>query len=63
MEVKLAASVASHDIKRLASLRDALCDHFVRGVLMYTGQDIMPLGDRIYAIPVGVMSGDNLATA
>jgi len=62
VEVKLAASVASHDIKGLASLRDALGDHFVRGVIMYTGQDIMPLGDRIYAIPVGVMSGDNLAT-
>ena len=62
VEVKLAASVASHDIKGLASLRDALGDHFVRGVIMYTGQDIMPLGDRIYAIPVGVMSGDNSAT-
>lgn len=62
VEVKLAASVASHDIKGLASLRDALGDHFVRGVIMYTGQDIMPMGDRIYAVPVEVMSNGNTAT-
>lgn len=62
VEVKLAASVASHDIKGLASLRDALGDHFVRGVIMYTGQNIMPMGDRIYAVPVEVMSSVNTAT-
>jgi len=55
VEVKLSASVASHDIKGLASLRDALGDHFVRGVILYTGQEVMPMGDRIFAVPVGMM--------
>lgn len=55
VEVKLAASVSSHDIKGLASLRDALGDHFIRGVIVYTGQEIMPMGDRIFAVPVGTM--------
>ena len=55
VEVKLAAGVASHDIKGLASLRDALGDHFVRGVVVYTGQEVMPMGDRIFAVPVGMM--------
>lgn len=55
VEVKLSASVASHDIKGLASLRDALGDHFVRGVVVYTGQDVIPMGDRIFAVPVGMM--------
>lgn len=55
VEVKLAASVASHDIKGLAALRDALGDHFVRGVVVYTGQEVMPMGDRIFAVPVGMM--------
>ena len=55
VEVKLAASVASHDIKGLASLRDALGEHFVRGVIAYTGQEVMPMGDRIFAVPVGMM--------
>uniref|UniRef100_I2Q4F0 Putative ATPase (AAA+ superfamily) n=1 Tax=Desulfovibrio sp. U5L TaxID=596152 RepID=I2Q4F0_9BACT len=55
VEVKLAASVALHDIKGLASLRNALGDHFVRGVIVYTGQEVIPMGDRIFAIPIGMM--------
>lgn len=55
VEVKLSASVSPHDIKGLASLRDGLGDHFVRGVVVYTGQDVIPLGDRIFAVPVGML--------
>lgn len=44
-----------HDIKGLASLRDALGDHFVRGVVVYTGQEVIPMSDRIFAVPVGMM--------
>jgi predicted AAA+ superfamily ATPase len=55
VKVKLAGGVAPHDIKGLASLRDALGDHFVRGVVVYTGREVMPIGDRIFAVPVGMM--------
>ena len=55
VEVKLAASVTRHDTKGLASLRDALGDHFVRGVVVYTGQEVIPMGDRIFAVPVGML--------
>lgn len=55
VEVKLAASVAQHDIKGLASLRDALGDQFVRGVVVYNGQEVIPMGDRIFAVPIGMM--------
>jgi len=55
VEVKLSASASSHDIKGLASLRDALGDHFVRGVVVYTGQEVIPMSDRIFAVPVGMM--------
>jgi predicted AAA+ superfamily ATPase len=55
VEVKLAAGVAHHDIKELASLRDALGDQFVRGVVVYSGQEVIPMGDRIFAVPVGMM--------
>jgi Predicted ATPase (AAA+ superfamily) len=58
VEVKLSASVSSHDIKGLASLRDALGEHFVRGVVVYTGQEVLPMGDRIFAVPVGMMFAD-----
>ena len=55
VEVKLTASVAQHDLKGLASLRNALGDHFVRGVIVYTGQEIIPMGDRIFAVPLEMM--------
>lgn len=58
VEVKLAASVAQHDIKGLASLRDALGDQFVRGVVVYSGQEVIPMGDRIFAVPIGMMFGE-----
>jgi len=55
VEMKLAAGVASHDIKGPASLRDALGDRFVRGVIVYTGQEVVPMGDRIFAVPLGML--------
>lgn len=55
VEVKLASSVATHDIKGLTSLRDALGENFVRGVVVYTGQEVVPMSDRIFAVPVGMM--------
>lgn len=55
VEVKLAASVTRRDTKGLASLRDALGDRFVRGVVAYAGPDVVPLGDRIFAVPFGMM--------
>jgi predicted AAA+ superfamily ATPase len=55
VEVKLAASVASHDLKSLISFREALGDRFVRGVIVYTGRELIPLSDRIFAVPLGMM--------
>ncbi|MDR1163029.1 MAG: ATP-binding protein [Candidatus Accumulibacter sp.] len=58
VEVKLAAGVAWRDVKGLTSLRDALGDRFIRGVVVYTGEEVVPMGDRIYALPVGMMFGE-----
>jgi predicted AAA+ superfamily ATPase len=55
VEVKLAAGVAPQDSKGLASLRDALGDRFIRGVVAYTGREVMPMGDRIFAVPMGIL--------
>ena len=55
VEVKSAASVASRDLKGMASLRDALGDRFVRGAVVYTGQQVVPMGDRLFAVPLGMV--------
>jgi len=62
VEVKLAASIAQHDLKGLASLRDALGEHFIRGVIVYTGQEIIPLGDRMFAVPLWMMFSNTSST-
>ncbi|MDR0238926.1 MAG: ATP-binding protein, partial [Deltaproteobacteria bacterium] len=59
VEIKLGSSVAGHDIRGLASLRDALGDRFVRGMIVYTGQELIPVGDRIFAVPIGMMFAGN----
>ncbi|MDR0356103.1 MAG: ATP-binding protein [Deltaproteobacteria bacterium] len=55
VEVKLSASASSRDIKGIASLRSVLGQNFVRGVVAYTGPEVIPLGDRIVAAPIGLL--------
>jgi predicted AAA+ superfamily ATPase len=55
VEVKLAADVALSDVKGLVSLREALGSRFVRGVVVCTGREVVPMGDRIFAVPLGMM--------
>jgi predicted AAA+ superfamily ATPase len=55
VEVKAAAGVAARDAGGLAALRDALGEQFVRGVVAYAGREVIPMGDRIYAVPLGML--------
>jgi len=52
IEVKASASVREADWRALARLRDARSKSFRCGVLLYTGATTVPLGDRIFAVPV-----------
>ncbi|MDR1740653.1 MAG: ATP-binding protein [Synergistaceae bacterium] len=56
VEVKLSRTVSRRDIKGLTSLRDALGDRFAGGALVYTGEETLPLGDRLTAVPVPAIS-------
>ena len=53
IEVKAATTLASRDGKGLARLADFCGRDFERGILLYGGQDILPLGDkRMLAVPI-----------
>jgi uncharacterized protein len=52
VEVKASASVNSREWQALARLRDARGKAFRCGVLLYTGAATVPLGDRIFAVPI-----------
>jgi uncharacterized protein len=51
IEVKAKASLRSSDWKWLAALRDARNDRFKSGIVIYSGEQTIPLGDRLWAVP------------
>jgi len=52
VEVKAGATVKSPDFRGLRILREATGKAFVRGVLLYDGEAVVPFGDDLYAVPV-----------
>jgi predicted AAA+ superfamily ATPase len=57
VEVKASASVEARDFKRFEQLRETLGSRFARGVVLYTGDRVLPFGDRLAAWPVSVLWG------
>jgi predicted AAA+ superfamily ATPase len=51
VEVKARATVTRNDWRWLAKLRDARQDQFRAGVIVYSGAQTIPLGDRLWAVP------------
>jgi predicted AAA+ superfamily ATPase len=52
IEVKSATRVDASDTRGLRLLRDRLGSRFVAGIVVYCGERTLPLGDRIWAVPV-----------
>jgi predicted AAA+ superfamily ATPase len=52
VEVKASATINKSDWSALARLRDARSQSFRCGVLLYTGGQTVPLGDRLFAVPL-----------
>jgi uncharacterized protein len=57
VEVKAAASVALADLRGLKRLASVAGDKFKMGVILYDGTDTMPLGDRLWAMPISTLWG------
>lgn len=52
IEVKAAATASSQDFAGLRYLRDKLGKRFKAGVVLYTGGETLPFGDRLAAVPL-----------
>lgn len=55
IEIKAAASIGTSDTRGLRYLRDRLGDAFVAGAVLYTGRATLPLGDRLWALPLAAL--------
>ncbi|MGM0906973.1 MAG: ATP-binding protein [Pseudomonadota bacterium] len=52
IEVKAAATVKQSDFKGLIRLKDACKGDFVGGIVFYDGEQVLPFGDKLYAVPI-----------
>ncbi|MEU0552538.1 ATP-binding protein [Dactylosporangium sp. NPDC006015] len=55
IEVKAGATVRTEDLTGLRSLANALGERFVAGYVLYTGQQTLPFGDKIRAVPLDAL--------
>lgn len=59
VEVKAAATVKQSDFRGLRKLSSLAGDKFKMGVLLYDGDETMPLGDGLWAAPLSTLWGAN----
>lgn len=55
IEVKSSATVKSDDFSGLKVLAEEVPDRFVRGIVLYTGQQIVPFGKNLMAMPISTL--------
>jgi predicted AAA+ superfamily ATPase len=55
VEVKGGATVRSEDLAGLRHLADRLGPRFVAGYVLYTGQQTLPFGERLRALPIDAL--------
>ena len=55
VEVKAASTVNPADFKGLRALQEALGTRFIRGVLFYSGETLLPFGEGLYAVPLSAL--------
>lgn len=55
IEVKASSSVAEGDLRHLRHLASKAGDAFHLGVLLYTGSEVLSLGDRLVAAPIDTL--------
>lgn len=55
IEIKASATVTSRDFKGLSKLREACRENFSAGVVFYDGENVLPFGDRMFAVPISAV--------
>jgi uncharacterized protein len=59
IEIKASKTVRGEDFRRLARVRDQIGERFVRGVVLYTGGERLPFGERLEAWPLATLWTDS----
>ena len=54
IEVKASATVDGKDFKGLRHLQETESGIFQRGIVLYTGREVVPFGEKLWAVPLSV---------
>ena len=57
VEIKAAASIGLNDLRGLKRLASIAGDQFKLGVILYDGIETLPLGNRLWAMPISTLWG------
>ena len=57
IEVKATATVKKRDLRGLKKLASLAGDQFSAGVLLYDGDETLPLGNKLWAAPLSTLWG------
>jgi predicted AAA+ superfamily ATPase len=57
IEVKAGHRIDARDLKGIAECRQALGSRFLHGIVLYGGADVLPIGDRLFAVPFSFLLG------
>jgi hypothetical protein len=57
IEVKSSSTISPSDLKGLKNLAEATKTKFAQGIVLYGGQEVIPLGDRVIAMPISGLWG------
>lgn len=55
IEIKAAATVTQSDFKGLNKLKSACGKQFAAGIVLYDGEDVLPFGERLLAVPLHIL--------
>lgn len=55
IEVKASSTVTSGDFAGLRAVAEAVGSRFVRGIVLYTGSQVIPFGERMHAVPISIL--------
>ena len=55
IEVKAAATIDRRDFAGIEALRELAGSRFHRGVVIYTGAEPLPFGNRLFAVPISAL--------
>jgi predicted AAA+ superfamily ATPase len=55
LEIKAGATVGANDFAALRGLRDQLGTRFIAGIVLHTGNQVVPFGDRLWLVPLALL--------